>query len=319
MSSAMSQSLTGLMRARLDGGAVLPRPDPDPRLRRRRQDRHGPDLGHGERRQGRWKANNFNYSFVGFVGRRRARGRRRRPDRGGQADGRAGRPDRDAGRCRSSSSADRDGRHDASSTCSDPPTLPTTGKADAGVTASPAVPTPGPVTAVADAVPHWPTMADASLTPPMGPGLASPPTSSSRRRGARSSDARSGRSGAAPSTRGSSARATSSSPCRASGPTVTRFLADAVAAGAAALLVTGRPAATWPPSATSRCVQVGDGLRALGAVAAAWRARFAPLVVGVTGSDRQDLDEGGDRERPRATGCGSSGARATRTTRSACR
>ena len=64
-----------------------------------------------------------------------------------------------------------------------------------------------------------------------------------------------------------------------------RYLAAATAAGAAALLV------TRPPSATDldalgdvTVVQVSDALAGLQAVAAAWRNRFAPLVVGVTGS-----------------------------------
>lgn len=68
-----------------------------------------------------------------------------------------------------------------------------------------------------------------------------------------------------------------------------RFLAAAAAAGAAALLV-GRdpdPAAGEPAFGALgdvTIVRVADTLRALQAVAAAWRARFAPLVIGVTGS-----------------------------------
>ena len=65
------------------------------------------------------------------------------------------------------------------------------------------------------------------------------------------------------------------------------FLGEAVAAGAAALLVGRRP----PParrrssaSATSPSSASTDPLRALRAVAAGWRRRFDPLVVGVTGS-----------------------------------
>ncbi|TAK00498.1 MAG: UDP-N-acetylmuramoyl-tripeptide--D-alanyl-D-alanine ligase [Chloroflexota bacterium] len=64
-----------------------------------------------------------------------------------------------------------------------------------------------------------------------------------------------------------------------------RFLDAAVAAGAAALLVSE----AIPPSALDRLgeetvVRVPDTLRGLQAIAAAWRARFDPLVVGVTGS-----------------------------------
>jgi UDP-N-acetylmuramoyl-tripeptide--D-alanyl-D-alanine ligase len=60
-------------------------------------------------------------------------------------------------------------------------------------------------------------------------------------------------------------------------------LDDAVARGAAALLVTRQvedPARFGDVS----IVRVADGLAALGAVAAGWRRRFEPLVVGVTGS-----------------------------------
>jgi UDP-N-acetylmuramoyl-tripeptide--D-alanyl-D-alanine ligase len=62
------------------------------------------------------------------------------------------------------------------------------------------------------------------------------------------------------------------------------FLAAAVARGAAALLVTRvtDDAATSLRDVT--IVRVADGLAALHAVAAAWRTRFDPLVVGVTGS-----------------------------------
>jgi UDP-N-acetylmuramoyl-tripeptide--D-alanyl-D-alanine ligase len=60
-------------------------------------------------------------------------------------------------------------------------------------------------------------------------------------------------------------------------------LDDAVRRGAAALLVTRvveDPAAFGDVT----IIRVADGLAALGAVAAGWRQRFDPLVVGVTGS-----------------------------------
>jgi UDP-N-acetylmuramoyl-tripeptide--D-alanyl-D-alanine ligase len=62
-----------------------------------------------------------------------------------------------------------------------------------------------------------------------------------------------------------------------------RFLDAAVAAGASALLVTRAPAnaGTLPDVSI---IRVQDGLTALHAIAAAWRTRFDPLVVGVTGS-----------------------------------
>jgi UDP-N-acetylmuramoyl-tripeptide--D-alanyl-D-alanine ligase len=64
-----------------------------------------------------------------------------------------------------------------------------------------------------------------------------------------------------------------------------RFLGAAVVAGAAALLVAHPPnAATVEALGDVTIVQVPDVLGALGAVAAGWRARFDPLVIGVTGS-----------------------------------
>jgi UDP-N-acetylmuramoyl-tripeptide--D-alanyl-D-alanine ligase len=64
-----------------------------------------------------------------------------------------------------------------------------------------------------------------------------------------------------------------------------RFLQAAADAGAAALLVT-RPLdeASLAALGDVTVVRVADGLAGLHAVAASWRARFAPLVVGVTGS-----------------------------------
>jgi UDP-N-acetylmuramoyl-tripeptide--D-alanyl-D-alanine ligase len=66
-----------------------------------------------------------------------------------------------------------------------------------------------------------------------------------------------------------------------------QFLADAAAAGAAALVVT-RP---LPAAELDRLaglgpsiIAVADGLAALQRAAAEWRLRFSPLVVGVTGS-----------------------------------
>ncbi|MBA2373911.1 MAG: hypothetical protein H0V74_06895, partial [Chloroflexi bacterium] len=62
-----------------------------------------------------------------------------------------------------------------------------------------------------------------------------------------------------------------------------RFLGDAVARGAGALLVT-RPPDVPAALGDVSVIRVVDALAALHAVAAAWRARFSPLVVGVTGS-----------------------------------
>ena len=67
------------------------------------------------------------------------------------------------------------------------------------------------------------------------------------------------------------------------------FLADACRHGAAALVVSRRLTAdeldlAAAAGADPAIIAVRDGLAALHAAAAAWRARFAPLVVGVTGS-----------------------------------
>ncbi len=66
-----------------------------------------------------------------------------------------------------------------------------------------------------------------------------------------------------------------------------RFLRQAAEAGATALLVSRDPEAGEPPFAELgdvTIVRVPDTLRGLQAVATAWRRRFDPLVVGITGS-----------------------------------
>jgi len=68
-----------------------------------------------------------------------------------------------------------------------------------------------------------------------------------------------------------------------------RYVTQAVDAGAAALLVGRAPdAALGEPPVEAlgdvTVVQIADPLRGLHAVAAAWRQRFHPLVVGITGS-----------------------------------
>jgi UDP-N-acetylmuramoyl-tripeptide--D-alanyl-D-alanine ligase len=62
-----------------------------------------------------------------------------------------------------------------------------------------------------------------------------------------------------------------------------RFLPDAAARGAAALLVT-RPPEDLAALGDVTVIRVADVLAALHAVATGWRTRFDPLVVGVTGS-----------------------------------
>jgi len=61
------------------------------------------------------------------------------------------------------------------------------------------------------------------------------------------------------------------------------FLADAVTRGAAALVI-ARPIADPESMGDVTIVRVAEPLAALGALAAGWRRRFDPLVVGVTGS-----------------------------------
>ena len=64
-----------------------------------------------------------------------------------------------------------------------------------------------------------------------------------------------------------------------------RFLADAAVAGAGALVVSRPvPPAVLDALGDVTVVSVPDGLVALAALATAWRGRFEPLVVGVTGS-----------------------------------
>lgn len=68
-----------------------------------------------------------------------------------------------------------------------------------------------------------------------------------------------------------------------------RHLADAAVAGAAALLVARIPDPTAGDPGLDTLgdvtvVRVPDVLRGLHAIAAAWRTRFAPIVVGITGS-----------------------------------
>jgi len=64
-----------------------------------------------------------------------------------------------------------------------------------------------------------------------------------------------------------------------------RFLRDAAAAGASAIVVSRAPSADEIAALGDiTLLQVPDALIALGAIAAGWRARFDLLVVGVTGS-----------------------------------
>ncbi|HKG18207.1 MAG TPA: UDP-N-acetylmuramoyl-tripeptide--D-alanyl-D-alanine ligase, partial [Candidatus Limnocylindrales bacterium] len=62
------------------------------------------------------------------------------------------------------------------------------------------------------------------------------------------------------------------------------FVPAAIDAGAAAVLVAREPAGEVVANSATSIVLVTDTLAAFGQVAAAWRSRFDPLVVGVTGS-----------------------------------
>jgi UDP-N-acetylmuramoyl-tripeptide--D-alanyl-D-alanine ligase len=61
------------------------------------------------------------------------------------------------------------------------------------------------------------------------------------------------------------------------------YLSDAIARGAAAVIV-ARPIADPAAIGDVTAIRVADPVAALGALAAGWRRRFGPLVVGVTGS-----------------------------------
>jgi UDP-N-acetylmuramoyl-tripeptide--D-alanyl-D-alanine ligase len=63
-----------------------------------------------------------------------------------------------------------------------------------------------------------------------------------------------------------------------------RFVAAALAAGASGVLVARLPDDIDPATADATIVRVDYPLRGLQAVAGAWRNRFDPLVVGITGS-----------------------------------
>jgi UDP-N-acetylmuramoyl-tripeptide--D-alanyl-D-alanine ligase len=63
-----------------------------------------------------------------------------------------------------------------------------------------------------------------------------------------------------------------------------RFIGAALDAGAAAVLVAQPPDAALLDGRDASVVVVADPLRGLQAIAAEWRTRFDPLVVGVTGS-----------------------------------
>jgi len=63
-----------------------------------------------------------------------------------------------------------------------------------------------------------------------------------------------------------------------------RFVGAAIDAGAAAVLVEAPPDPATLRDRDATIVQVADPLRGLQAIAATWRTRYDPLVVGVTGS-----------------------------------
>ena len=94
------------------------------------------------------------------------------------------------------------------------------------------------------------------------------------------------------------------------------FVGDALKAGAAAALVERQ--LELPPTARCPLVVVPDALRALGDLAAWWRARHAVRVVGITGSTGKTLAKEIIAD-VLSRGLARSATRATSTPRAGCR
>ena len=264
--------------ARHHRGPVLPRPDARPRLRRRRQDGHGADLGSAREQRPRGVETQPLQLLVRRMDRTRdesARPRRRGPDRGGYADDPASRPYRDASHVVRALPTDRDRRdHDPRS---------------ASGASRPDDPAEGPVTGGYGTLAPVTDVDPSPATSPSATGPERPPTSGLtaddlvRLTGGRLL-VRSDRPvlGAAVDSRlvepGQLFVALPGE--RTDGHA---YLSEAIARGAAAVLV-ARPLADGLDLGDVTAVRVADPLAALGAVAAGWRRRFDPLVVGVTGS-----------------------------------
>ncbi len=258
--------------ARHRHGALLPRPDDRSRLRRGWQDRHRPDLGS----EGQPRSRRLEGKPLQLLVRRLHRPRawdpgpgRGHPDRGGDPDGREGRPPGDAGDVLRALPPDRDGRDRHARPAGRP-------AGDAGHDLRSVTPPCATLAAVTDVDPST-----------VAPGAADAPSLSSdelaRLTGGRLL-ARSDR-----PIRGAAVDSRLVQPGelfvalpgeRSDGH---EFIPEAVARGAAGLLVT-RPVPDPARLGDLTVVRVVDGTAALGALAAGWRRRFRPLVVGVTGS-----------------------------------
>ena len=294
--------------ARHHGSAVLPRPDARPRLRRRRQDGHRADLG-SERQRGVGAPGrstcSTTRSSASSAGRRDPGSRRRDQDRGGKADGRQGRPAGDAGHVVRALPPHRHRcDHDAGPAAptrpivADPDQRPVSGRlCDTGDRDRRRSVDPG--AGARDR--HPPSRADDLVRLTGGRllarsdrpirGAAVDSRLVDRRRAVRGPAGRAHRRPRLPGRCRRRGRRRCSSPGPSPEPD---SLGDVTV------------------------VRVADPLAALGAIAAGWRARFDPLVVGVTGSIAKTSTKeaiatvlGG--------GSGRSATRATRTTRSACR
>ena len=241
----------------------------------------------GTPRRKAWKQNLFNYSFVGYISREAGT-----PDlvvavriEEGTPDDRAPRPLGDARHVVRALPAHRDQRdHDAR-----PPPHRTV--------ADP-IPVTGPVTEV------YGTLAAVSDADPSHPGgrrrtprsRSSPTTSSACGRPA----ARAVRS-ADPWGRGRFAPRPPGQPVRgAAGRTHRRPPPPRRRRRPRSRRAPRHAAARRPPPRRRRHDRpCGGRLAALGASRRRWRRRFDPLVVGITGEHRQDVDEGGGGDRPR--------------------
>ena len=247
-----------------------------PGLRRRRQDRARPRSGIPNARGGRggWKVNLFNYSFIGYIARER-----RVPDLVVAIRIEEGKPTVvRVGQLEMPVMSFELFRRIATDAITTPDLLtsrPTPSHPDRG----PVTAAYGRLGAVTDVDPSHPAAGHPPRPRAAGPRCRRP-GSPDRRPTA----------GAVGTTHPGSRRRFARGPPGAMFVALPgertdghAFLAEAVAAGAAALLVT-RPPADPAALGDVTVVRVADGLAALGAVAAGWRRRFDPLVVGVTGS-----------------------------------
>ncbi len=223
--------------------------------------------------KGRWKPNVFNFSFIGFVGRESPEVVVAVRIRGGATDSRSRGADRAAGGVVRAVSAHRDGRDEHPRPA--PPPGPRWGIARPDGPMNPACGTLPAVTTE----PAAPGAADAPRSAPLtADELVAATGGDLLRRSTRVV-----RGGAVDSRRVEPGNLFVA--LRGERTDGHRHLESAVAAGAAALLVTDPlDPARLADLGDVTVVRVRDGLAGLHAVAAAWRARFAPLVVGITGS-----------------------------------